>query len=146
MRRRTTYLKELPYEVYEIIYKNVFSNCLRDIKHFDNKKLIIIYPLCHHYLEMRRKFPLRYWPLEPEHSDTIRRLYLNNKYEKLNKKGIGIRNQLDWWKLIQDLERETTRRKVWKIRCMNSIGIKWNTYAGSEMVTTASYRRLSITK
>ena len=151
MKQNNNMLNELPDEVFELIYKNVYNNTLNELKEKVNDKMGLKY---YEYLkkpkdEIIPSCDLFYAKYREENSDDIRNRYLKNTYENIEKKGKGRRTQLDYWKLICDLERPTVWPNSWNVRKYlssgqfgKSSGINWGSTYEPAKTTDAGWKRL----
>eukprot|EP01050_Picozoa_sp_SAG11_P020795 SAG11_NODE_3573_length_2359_cov_145.957522_5_plen_154_part_00 len=151
MQQNNNFLNFLPEEICEKIYKNVYTHTLKELKQKVNDDVGRKYykylnipknetvPSCDFFLSLHAE----------GNSDGIRNRYLKSKYKNIEKKGKGRRNQLDYWKLICDLERPTVWPNSWYVRKHgypgdSGGGINWNSCYEPSKTSDAGWKRLQI--
>lgn len=148
--KKMTYFSELPEEINQAIFKNVFDNTLKDIKSFDKHNL-------RHtpFLHINDIFSSNIWNWK-NNSDYVRRKYLEQKYKESDKKKI---KENDLLKLLCDLERPVVwADKGWFVRkwkCSGNWdgegykikgGINWGRTSIYEPGKLSEYRYKMLTK
>lgn len=144
-------MNNLPDELYKMIYKNVYDNTLKEMSEMVDDSIGLKWYDClskTKYLD-KPSCDIFYANYREENSDTIRNEYLKNKYETIDKKGKGVRKELDYWKLILDLERPTVWLNSWFVRkwkCSSQYGItsgiNWNSTYEPSNTTESGWKRL----
>ena len=113
-----SYFSEMPEEVNQIIYKNVFKNVLNKIENYNKKSNLNHTP----FLHITDIFSSNTWNYE-NNSDYVRKKYLDEKYNNMNKRKP---TDTDWIKLMCDLERPVVwADRGWYVRKWKCCGGNW---------------------
>lgn len=133
-----SYLNILPDELYHKIMKIVMADILWTVKCIAACK--------------SERYHLQFMP---ENNDPIRLKYLQQKFIMMEKRGKGKRKEVDYFKLIVDLERPVTWYsihygwKLWHIRKYTVVdmgqrqsGILWHSTYEPALCSQKSYHRL----
>lgn len=115
-------LNQLPEEILSMIYKNVYSSCLSEIKDYDKtKKLKSINCFNGRNYDIYNQSAVWSAYTDKSNSDYLRKQYINNLWD--NYKNKRNHKEGDWIKLLHDLERPVIwEARNWYIRKWISTG------------------------